>query len=635
MTGHNTDAAELLGENGPLAAKPEFIPRRGQQEMAALVEKAIESQSHCVIEATSGAGKTFAYLTPLLARCEQDKQFKAVVSTATFYLQQQLYQRDLPFLMDAFRATISVALLRGRQHYLCPYYLEKTLQGKGLSDTVRESLLAINARFRQTGHGEISKVDSDISRYITCNSNDCLSTQCPSYEICPFYQSRAKAQKAQLLIVNHHLLFSSMETDNQLLEEVNAVVVDEAHRLADIGQGFSGDWISSGQLNSLITQTIQIIDEQLNDQLQVKSFLQQTQSGLTKLANHLPSLSNFQPNEHRQLIAQIRDNLASLTSWFAVNKSRHVQLDALAIILDNLYNCCDRIVEGEGLSWLQPQGRGFVIRKIPAQLSTPLRTHLDKTQQSWLFTSATLSIARQPDAFLRLVGLAREHFYSIDADINFADRAKLFMPTIHSGPNDPTYTQEMADCLSAVLEQVEGRALLLFSSYRALQACAQLIVDDSRDYFVQHSDSDHYQLINGFKASERAVLLGTGSFWEGLDLSGAKIALLMIDKLPFAAPDEPVVKLRSQYLDVMGVDSFNEYILPDAVIRFRQGCGRLLRRLTDRGVIMLPDHRLQTMNYGPVFLDSLPSMDHIREVNDIAEFFSAPQLQPLKETVND
>ena len=636
MPPSSTSSADLLATDGLFAQFwPAFSPRSGQLQMAGLVEAAIAAKESVVIEAASGSGKTIAYLTPVIAKGQ-----KAIISTASRYLQQQLYRQDIPRIQQILGSDIRIACLQGRNHYLCPYYLEKNLQADtALGQKQHQALSHLAQRFRQTGNGELDSLAPELPvalrRYVTSSRDDCLGKECAQYSRCPLMKARQKAQDADIVVVNHSVLFTDAvmrrEQLGDLLPEADVVVIDEAHRVADFAQNIVGRRLSSRQLKQFLSDTASALRLYAPEQRQLLAFIQQIEHGLENLSNHLPSMDPYIREQHCQIIDQLAAALQRLHKNLRPFKQRHQDLADMLVKSRLMHTSLQAITEAEGLCCLQGSKHSFMLQSIPRDLAPAVKSLFAEASGSWIFTSATLSVAGSPQRFLQSLGLERCAFHQLESAINYQQQAVLFMPELTVLPDHPDYSVQLLEQLIPLLAAVKGRVLCLFTSYQSLNAVGQGLLKAKIDcpLFMQQSNvdmpsggADNYRLIKRFKEAPTGVLLGTGSFWEGLDLSGIPLAAVVIDKLPFVPPTDALLQLRSAELEHHGINSFEQTTLPDAVIRLRQGCGRLLRRISDRGVIMLADPRLRSKAYGEVFINSLPAMAQVSTLESLQPFLN-------------
>lgn len=628
-------SSELLAVGGLFDRQwSAFTPRDGQQQMAGLIEQALAEPRKLVIEAPSGSGKTIAYLLPIIIGNK-----RALISTASRYLQNQLFRQDIPRIQQLLGSSRTVAMLQGRSHYLCPYYLLENMAAKsGLALSVQKSLQAIAQRYKKTAVGELDRLapnlDFSLRPYLTSTSDDCLGRQCPQYNDCPLMLARDKAQQADMIIINHSLMFSDQmlrrEQLGSVLPDRDVVVVDEAHRLADFAQPIITLSLPSHRLSVFLRDTRKALRKHAPEQRQLLNFIEQLLQAVIRIAALAAAFDRYNRQQHLAIVEQLATGLEKLHQGLLPLVDREHSLAELAVRNKLLVDKLTAIRCSEGLCWVHSsatKGNNFILQSIPTDLAPLLKKFFSQMTGAWLFTSATLSVAGNPSRFLSTLDMSASAFYRVSSVFDFSQQARLYTPFISVSPHDENYTDQLLVHLLSLITMTKGRVLCLFSSYRSLnQLAAALSPSCDVPVFVQRAQQGQPKLANEhliaqFKAVNAGVLLGTGSFWEGLDLSGVPLSAVVIDKLPFASPDDPVVKLRSAELSLHGVDSFEQALLPDAVIRFQQGCGRLLRRLSDRGIIMVADPRLQTKAYGRVFLDSI-NFSQTNDIKAVAEFIA-------------
>lgn len=616
------NSASSLAGDGPFAELiTQFKPRSSQLYMAKLIENAFLENQSKIIEAPSGAGKTLAYLVPVVL----EKRI-SIISTATHYLQDQLFQRDIPLVQKALGTKRRVAIMKGRRNYICPYYLEKNSHvDSGLTVESRSKLGGLLKRFNSHAANELlASLALSLRPYATSTNEDCLGTSCPRYDRCPFFEARKTAEKAEIVVVNHSLLFADQVLREgqfaELLPRADLVVVDEAHRLAEFAQTLVGETLTSAQLSRYFQEAQKTLREFARDQKPALEFILQFQRALAKIVESPPSLRPYQRHQHVAIVEQLTKGLLFFSDWLSRVASRDVALARLLIRNKSLCAKLEAIGQEDGLCWLEVAGKGFSLKTVPIKLSSRIQQLIVRNRSTWIFTSATLSVENKATNFSSSLGINKLPFFRTETEFNHLENARLYTPVIDVEPSSEDYSMRLLGKVVPLLNINRGRVLFLFTSHVALQKMASLLRGiDGYSLCVQGS-MDNYQLIEQFRQKERAILLGTGSFWEGLDLSTVSLSCVIIDKLPFASPLEPLVQLRSFDLEARGINSFSQYILPDAVIRLKQGCGRLLRRLSDRGVIMLADPRIHTMSYGSVFLNSLPRMEKSNHLASLTLF---------------
>lgn len=629
----------LLGGSGPFAAsQASFRPRASQQQMAALVKRAIDECNHCVIEAPSGLGKTWAYLVPLLSQNN-----KAVISTASHYLQTQLYQRDIPAVLQVLQLSKSIALLKGRHNYLCPFFLKQWLDDSGsvidkVSANIRIALAGIWQRFRESGNGDLTHLNYEKSLlpYLSCPPEQCLGKSCPDYQLCPLMLARQHAEQADIVIVNHSLLLSASVQDGEdNWRSADVFVIDEAHKLVDFNQQAQGSRMSSRQLFWFFKRLKLAAQRHAAEDAAMIGYVQGVERWLKALGSQLPSTNRYSQNDHKAVVARIIGVFEIINQWFLIAKERDYSLQQLAIQGLQINQTLRRIHTSEGLCWVKHQGHSssYLLHNTPVELLDDVRHLLaDSDRKTWVLTSATLSVAHDASGFLRKLGVSPAHFFRLSSPFDFQQQARLYLGSISSMPQSADYYPQFSEQLIEFVKCCPGRVLVLFSSYEALSTTAALLsvapLFINQERFLLQQQKKHQQsysqleLVDEFCRHQQAVLLATGSFWEGVDLSGAQLSAVVIDKLPFVSPADATVELRSNYLDHHGINSFDEWVLPDAIIKLRQGCGRLLRREGDKGVIMLADPRVRLKNYGSLFLASLDAIPICDDLDAVKHFFN-------------
>ncbi len=623
----------VLGARGPLAqVLPDFKPRPAQQQMAARVGEALNARELLLVEAGTGTGKTYAYLIPALL-----SGLRVLISTGTRTLQDQLYHRDLPRLAAALGRPARVALLKGRSNYLCRLrFADVGRQAELLPAAADPVLTEVAAWAQATRHGDWAELavlsDTDPLRFQLSSTRErCTGTRCPEHARCHVFAARRRALEADIVVVNHHLLLADLalkeEGFGDLLPSVDAVILDEAHQLPDLASEFFGTSVGARQIELLL--------EDLTAQLQIPGA-----SGETWVAEAVRShagavaralirtqqrLRSSQPVEERavaldelspsvqetleQLIATLSalsDQLADYSpSWpelGACAQRAQAQAEALALIAAP--------PEMAGTRTVSVGPRGFTLRLLPHDVSQRFSAFIQTGRTAWIFTSATLALGDDFAHFAGRLGLESASTVRFASPFDYEQQALLYLPHAMPDPTDLGFTEACVEAALPLIEAAGGGAFLLFTSHRALrQAAAQLErrLPEELPLLVQGS-APREQLLRQFRASHNAVLLGSASFWEGVDVQGSALRLVVIDRLPFAPPEDPLVKARSAYLRSQGLSPFKCYQLPEAVLALKQGAGRLIRSERDRGVVMVCDPRLRRRSYGRAFLESLPPM---------------------------
>jgi len=633
----NAGARELLGVDGPFAREIEnFAERPSQLDMAEAVEMAIADGHALIAEAGTGTGKTFAYLVPALRSGK-----RVIVSTGTKTLQDQLFHRDLPRVRSVLGARVRTSLLKGRANYLCLYRLDQThKEGRLASREQVAHLQSIRAWAQRTGsgdRGEFADVpeDSPLWPRVTSTAENCLGAECPMFGDCFVVKARRAAQEADLVVVNHHLLFADLaikqEGFGEILPGAHAFVLDEAHQIPELAGVFFSTSVTSRQIT-------EIAQDALAECGSVTGALASLQKPIEAVApmvkrarlalDKLPAKGAFAQIDNDATIGAelhaLADALRELASALSAQAERS---RGMASLLERAEALCGRLADvldggaNEWVHWYELSPHGFSLHATPLDLAPPLRTLREQSRASWIFTSATLSVAGDFDHFARQLGLDDPVALSLPSPFDYARQALAYLPKGLPDPAAPDFTERVVAAARPVIDAARGRTFLLFTSHRALKRAAELLADSAFPLFVQGTAPRH-QLLTEFRASGNGVLLGAASFWEGVDVAGEALSCVIIDKLPFAAPDDPVLEARLSALRESGGNPFFDWQVPAAVIALKQGAGRLIRDVADRGVLMLCDPRLTSRAYGRLFLKSLPPMPITRELTDVQAFFS-------------
>ncbi|HJP99047.1 MAG TPA: ATP-dependent DNA helicase [Rhodanobacteraceae bacterium] len=631
------DASALLGAEGPFAREvPNFAPRETQQRMADAVTEAIESGDSLVVEAGTGTGKTFAYLVPVLLSGK-----RVIVSTGTRNLQDQLFHRDLPRVLSILGAKADVALLKGRANYLCRYRLQQTVEsGQFKSRAQANDLQEVRAwgtRTRAGDRAELAAVPegSPLWPRVTSSAENCLGTECPFHEECFVFKARRRAQEADLVVVNHHLLLSDLALKREgfgaILPEADAYVLDEAHQLPELAGQYFSVGISARQVTELAADAL----VECAGQPGALALLQPALDGVNdavrkaRLAfDALPRRGAFAQleadagaAEALEVLGGALDDLAGVLGGQAERSKGLASVYARCVVLDaRLQRIAGRDGEDE-VRWYEMSERGFELSATPLDLAPQLQALRSATDAAWIHTSATLAVAGNFDHFTRQLGLADPVTLDLGSPFDYAHQALCYLPAGVPEPAARDYTARVIETVRPVLEASKGRAFLLFTSHRALRLAADLLVDSPWPLFVQGTAPRH-QLLSDFRDSGNGVLLGAASFWEGVDVAGEALSCVVIDKLPFASPDDPVLQARLDAVRRAGGNPFRDWQIPAAAIALKQGAGRLIRDVQDCGVLVLCDPRLTTKAYGRLFLASLPPMPRTRALADVQAFFA-------------
>jgi len=642
-------ASDCLSSDGVLAGEvPDFAARAQQQDMAVAVERALAHGEVLIVEAGTGTGKTFAYLVPALLSGR-----KVIISTGTRHLQDQLFHRDLPTVQSALAVPVNAALLKGRSNYLCHHRLDTTRSEGRL--TSRRQLGQLENIFDWSGrtrHGDIAELsgipeDAPIWPRVTSTADNCLGQQCECLQKCHVIQARRAAQDADLVVINHHLLCADLalkeEGYGELLPGVDAFIIDEAHQLPETAARFFGVTLSSRQLQELAQDSISEYvretaePEGLPDTARaVERAVQDVRLSMGKGEQRSTWSSLANDKELNERLDRLRESLAELSSELGRQAGRSRGLD----------NCYQRAVKLQSvlvqttekppanyIHWLETWHQSFRINLTPLEVADNFSTHRQELPSCWVFTSATLSVNGKFDHFAKRLGLEDANTLKLDSPFDFHNHALFYVPEGLPEPAHQSYTEAMLDHAEQVIRASRGRCFVLFTSYRALNIAQRRLKDSCEFPLLVQGSAPRNELLERFRELGNAVLLGTSSFWEGVDVRGEALSCVIIDKLPFASPGDPVWQARIDALKEQGGNPFMDEQLPHAVITLKQGVGRLIRDVNDRGVLVICDPRLVTKGYGRVFLNSLPDMKRTRDFNEVVAFFHAVKIA-LKRPVN-
>ena len=628
---------EDIFESGGLLddSLPDYSPRPQQQAMARAVEYAITERKTIITEAGTGTGKTFAYLAPSLI-----SKRKVIISTGTKTLQDQLFFRDLPFISKAIGISPNVTLLKGRSNYLCRFRLDKALsQGRLTSREQVAQLHQIKDWSRQTIKGDVAEVSSisegaPIWYQVTSTADNCLGSECPSTDNCFVNDARAHAHKADIVVCNHHLFFADFALQlkgvSDLLPNADAYIFDEAHQLPDIAHQFLGNSFSSGQINDLVQDTLAAIEEDAEDELpgyrELGKTLFATTTTLFNDLQKLPTRGNWSLFRHHgdvvKSITELQAQLGALCGKLEQSSARSGQIENCFERSEEICIRLNQMTEAElgFVHWYEVRKNTFAFHMTPLDVSHQIHERMTCEDKAWIFTSATLSVDNDCSYFMQRMGISESGNYRWDSPFDYQQCGIIFLPPGMPEPNTPYYTQHVIKQAMKVLEITDGKAFLLFTSLSALQQAAELMKDSPYPLFVQGNMSKR-ALLDEFKKSRNGVLLGSASFWEGVDVKGEALSLVIIDKLPFASPAEPVISARISHIRENGGEPFWEFQIPQSVINLKQGVGRLIRDEKDRGILMLCDPRLSSKSYGRIFLKSLPPMAVTQNIDEVSQFF--------------
>ncbi|MFI3221023.1 MAG: ATP-dependent DNA helicase, partial [Methylococcales bacterium] len=619
-----------------------YQPRTAQLEMAEAINSAIENQQHLIAEAGTGTGKTFAYLVPAILSGK-----KVIISTGTKNLQDQLFNKDLPLIRKAIKHPFVATLLKGRANYLCTYRLENSLTSHiGFSKEDAKSLAKINTWAKRTETGDIAEMgsvaDTDPVWYqATSTLDNCLGQDCDDYGDCFLVKARKKAREADILVVNHHVLCADWSLRDggfgELLPNADVVIIDEAHQLAETASNFLGITLGAKQLSDLAEDALM---EYFKDASDIPALRTAAEALEHQVKNLRLAFGVEQKRGDWQEITNTPDTVKSLNGLQTQLHQLGEQLTRASVKSKALEACskrCDELSQhlkllldapdGKWIRWFETHKKTFSLNRTPLNIANEFQGFMQQHPATWIFTSATLSVANRFDHFMHNLGLTSATSERWESPFDYAAQALFYHPKDLPQPTDFDFIPRVVEFAIPVLQASRGRAFFLFTSHRALKQAAELL-EDQLDYplLVQGTVSKN-RLLEQFQKAGNAVLLGTASFWEGVDVRGEALSCVIIDKLPFASPGDPVLKARLDAMTQQGKNAFMDYQVPAAVLSLRQGIGRLLRDVTDRGVLMICDPRLLKKSYGQTFLDSIPPMRRTRDIADVQAFFQAETKQ--------
>lgn len=659
--------ADVFKPDGPLARQiPVFKTRLQQTEMAARIAEAISADAACLVEAGTGTGKTYAYLVPAML-----SGGKVVLSTGTKTLQDQLFERDIPTVRQALGAPIRVALLKGRSNYVCLHHMDRAeKEGRFLQKEDARYLQQIVRFARSTQRGDKSECadvpeSAPVWHMATSTKDSCLGSECSQYEDCFVVKARREAMEADLVVANHHLFFADValkeEGMAELLPNCNTVIFDEAHQLPETAGIFFGQRFSTTQVLDL-AQDIRLsalaeARDCLDLPVQSAALEKAARDFRLTLGNDLvrqPAVNILRQAEFISGIDVLAERLNLMTELLQTQAGRSPDLErawqrCTALGQDLMRwkrgashqptaGCADTAgtapdenggaMPGNYVYWVETLGQGLHLHATPLSVAEPFSRMMASSPRSWIFTSATLAVQSDFTHYQEAMGLHDVAAYCWDSPFDYPSQAMLCCPSGLPDPNSADYTDRLVDVVLPLIEAAEGRTFFLCTSLRAMQRVrsqleTHLAFRQPAMTVLCQGDAAKNELLRRFRDAGQAVLVGSQSFWEGVDVPGEALSLVVIDKLPFAAPDDPVLSARIDALNRQGKNAFMHYQLPHAVINVKQGAGRLIRSETDQGVLVIGDPRLISKAYGKTVWRSLPPMARTREIAEAETFLVA------------
>ncbi len=653
-----TKAYDILGDDGPFSQYVSgFAARVSQQEMAQLIQDVLQGpelqstrklkpddtnsddsspQRSMIVEAGTGIGKTFAYLVPSILSGR-----KVIVSTGTRNLQDQLFHRDLPLVKKALNSTVKTALLKGRRNYLCTYRLQSARKDvRHTHPFVVDELEQIEAWSGRTRSGDVIELEqipesSVVWPMVTSTVDNCLGQDCPDVKECHVLKARRRAQQADVLVINHHLLFADMLLKDsgfgELLPGAEAIIFDEAHQLPDLAIQMFGTALSHRQLVELIkdieSEAVKVFgksNDVSRETTPVKKAIQHFKSEITEIKGRQVWQTLAVKPGIKKTFAGLSAAINEMQNWLS-------EVAAESRGLENCHKRCDQILERFDLMsekkendyacWLEGSSAGFIWYLTPVDIAQKFKAKIERYEAAWVMTSATLAVADSFDHFIERLGMTPEKTAQFDSPFDYKKNALLYLPQNMPEPSHPDFTRTVVDKSIDIINQCPGGVFFLFTSYRALNLAHDLLKRQCNKPLLVQGSAPRNELLDDFRVHGRSVLLGTSSFWEGVDVRGQALSCVIIDKLPFASPGDPVLQARIDLAKRQGKNPFMELQLPQAVINLKQGVGRLIRDVNDFGVMMLCDPRLKSKPYGKIFLKSLPPMQYATCEEDVDKFF--------------
>ena len=610
---------EFFGPGGVLSQRlNDYEFRPSQIRMAEAVHRALEEQNHVIIEAGTGTGKTLAYLLPALLHGR-----RILVSTGTKTLQDQIFYKDLPLLEHVLGRPIRAAYLKGRNNYLCRLKLE-TLHAEGLF-SMRElsSFKAILEWSEETETGDRAELgaigdDSDLWSRMDARRDRCLGSKCKDYERCFLTLVRQKAMEADIVVVNHHLFFADLAIRKSdvaaILPDYSAVIFDEAHDLEDIATDYFGFHVSNYRLSEFVHDArkleadVDVVARASDRFFNGFALLRDGRHPLPRLEGIEGLIGALQ--EARRAIKQMKDFSGEYEAL--ARRSGELESELELFRRGNLENY---------VSWIERRDRGIFLEACPVDVSGMLQEKLFTRIPTCILTSATLTVADSFSYMRSRLGLSESRELSLATEFNVQKQALLYIPKGMPDYRHPKYVERAVEEIKLVLRASNGRAFVLFTSYRQMETMYEALVADlPYPCMIQGKGGGKSRLLEQFKVTPNAVLFATASFWQGVDVKGEALSAVIVDKLPFQVPSDPLVAARSARIHNEGGNAFAEYQVPNAILRLKQGFGRLLRSTTDRGILAVLDNRLSTKSYGRLFMDSLPDYEVTERIQDLVEF---------------
>lgn len=628
--------SQTFSETGDLSsAISGFTPRQAQTDMANEVGRTIQEKSKLIVEAGTGTGKTFAYLVPAILSNK-----KTIVSTGTKNLQEQLFHRDLPLVKKALNSNGKIALLKGRSNYLCIHRLRQhggnstLLERETLSELTQVRQWSSSTKTGDMGDLKSLAEDAKVLPFVTSTTDNCLGKDCQDYEDCYLVKARRKALDADVVVVNHHLFFADMALKDtgfgELIPEADLVIFDEAHQIPDIASEYFGETFSSRQVQDISRDIDVVYRTTLKDAKQIQTAAEKCKmiaSDLRILFPENPHKGNWRQmllrDDVQTQVSKLTDCLGVLYEVTKLHIGRDKDLDNIFERISEAKGKLSRLIDTTKLGvslWYETTKRHIVLHLTPLSIASKFADFIAEPKRSWVFTSATLMVDESFTHFQKQMGLDDATTLSLDSPFDYPKQAILCVPRFLPEPNAREMRATLIDISAKLVKASKGRCFLLFTSHAALNAVAAQLEDKIDNPILVQGTTTKRALLERYIENKNAVLLGTGAFWEGVDVRGEDLTCVLIDKLPFASPDDPLLQARIDDCRKQGGNPFAQLQIPQAAISLKQGAGRLIRDEDDKGVLVICDNRLVTKDYGKIFMGSLPDMHRTRDLNKAIEF---------------
>ena len=614
---------------------PHYEFRPGQLEMAESVESALENRQHLIVEAGTGTGKTLAYLVPLLR-----SGLRTVISTGTKNLQEQLFYKDVPFLKKMF-PQMRVTLMKGRQNYLCRqklYDMEKQPVLDGMEQVEQYPKLRQWEERTETGdRAELRWMpdSSELWKKVDARREACTGQKCQQFERCFITQMHQRAAASDLLIVNHHLFFADLALRQSdyaaLLPDYAALVFDEAHEMEDVATQYFGVEVSSYRVEELARDTevtARMKGVKIQEVFAAVGELRRRADLFFELFPRTEGRANFDNRDsflevNRGAYSALTNALMLLQTELSRVPERPEEITNLSRRANELHASFELVMESHERNmvyWWERRGRGVFMQATPIDVSALLRERLFQKVETVVLTSATLAVGGTFDFLKRRLGVQNAKERVLDSHFDYAHQSLLYTPMHLPDPRQPDFARQAAEEIVKLLKTTRGRAFVLFTSHAQMRDVFERVRPHLRYPLLLQGSMPRTQLLDSFRSTPHAVLFGTSSFWQGVDVQGEQLSAVLIDRLPFAVPSDPVTAARIRQINEEGGNAFTEYQVPQAVITLKQGFGRLIRSETDRGILVMLDQRLMRMPYGRVFLDSLPPYQQTNQLEEVKAF---------------